>query len=111
MIKLEVFDPPMCCSTGVCGPAVDPVLARFAGDLEWLRKQDITTIRFNLSKEPQSFVDSILVKKELEIRGNSCLPMIFINDRLISSGLYPQRNDFISILSGFGNHLKNDSEN
>jgi len=22
-VKLEVFDPPMCCSSGVCGPNVD----------------------------------------------------------------------------------------
>ena len=30
MKKLEVFDPAMCCSTGVCGVEVDPVLAQFA---------------------------------------------------------------------------------
>ena len=30
MTHLQVFDPPMCCSTGVCGPQVDPELPRFA---------------------------------------------------------------------------------
>lgn len=30
-MKIEVFDPPMCCSSGVCGPAVDPVFPRFDG--------------------------------------------------------------------------------
>jgi hypothetical protein len=25
MPKVQVFDPPMCCSTGVCGPEVDPL--------------------------------------------------------------------------------------
>jgi hypothetical protein len=34
--KVEVFDPPMCCSSGVCGPNVDPTLARLAADLHWL---------------------------------------------------------------------------
>jgi hypothetical protein len=34
---LCVFDPAMCCSTGVCGPSVDPELARFAADLDWLK--------------------------------------------------------------------------
>lgn len=37
MTKCEVFDPPMCCSSGVCGPKVDPKLPRFASDLEWVK--------------------------------------------------------------------------
>lgn len=39
MATVKIYDKPMCCSTGVCGPQVDPVLPRFAGDLEWLRSQ------------------------------------------------------------------------
>ena len=30
MKKIEIFDPAMCCSTGVCGPGVDPELLRMA---------------------------------------------------------------------------------
>ena len=41
MTKLAVYDPPMCCSTGVCGPAVDPVLPRVAADLDWLKRQGV----------------------------------------------------------------------
>ena len=37
MTHIDVFDPPMCCSTGVCGPSVDPRLAAFAADVDWLR--------------------------------------------------------------------------
>jgi hypothetical protein len=36
MTKLEVYDPAMCCSTGVCGPEVDPALVTFAADLKWV---------------------------------------------------------------------------
>ena len=39
---LHVFDPPMCCSTGVCGPVVDPDLTRFAADLDWLAGQGVS---------------------------------------------------------------------
>ncbi len=42
MTTLQVFDRPMCCSTGVCGPSVDPVLPRFAADLDWLKGQGVT---------------------------------------------------------------------
>ncbi len=37
MPKLQVFDPPMCCPGGVCGPSVDPALPRFAAELDWLQ--------------------------------------------------------------------------
>ena len=37
MSTIRVFDPAMCCSTGICGPAIDPQLARFAADLSWLK--------------------------------------------------------------------------
>ena len=41
MTKLAVYDPPMCCSTGVCGPSVDPVLPRLPADLDWLKRQGV----------------------------------------------------------------------
>jgi hypothetical protein len=42
----------MCCSTGVCGPGVDPQLARFAADVAWLQGQGVTVERFNLAQQP-----------------------------------------------------------
>lgn len=36
MKLVQVYDPPMCCTTGACGPDVDPVLPRFAGLLAQL---------------------------------------------------------------------------
>lgn len=30
MRKIEIFEPVMCCSTGVCGPGVDKELLRVA---------------------------------------------------------------------------------
>jgi hypothetical protein len=48
-VTIRVFDPAMCCSTGVCGPSVDPDLARFAADVDWLQKQGVKVERFNLS--------------------------------------------------------------
>ena len=55
MPTVRVFDPPMCCSTGVCGPSVDPELARFTADLDWLKKQGVQVERFNLSQQPGAF--------------------------------------------------------
>ena len=44
--KLEVFDPPMCCTTGICGPSVDPALVQFAADLQWLADQRVHLERY-----------------------------------------------------------------
>ena len=41
MTALQIFDPAMCCSTGVCGVDVDPVLVQFAADLKWVAEQGV----------------------------------------------------------------------
>lgn len=44
-MKIQVFDPPMCCSTGVCDPSADPELVRFAAALDWLKRQGVEVER------------------------------------------------------------------
>ncbi|MEN6605218.1 MAG: arsenite efflux transporter metallochaperone ArsD [Bryobacteraceae bacterium] len=93
MTNVEVFDPPMCCSTGVCGPNVDPALARFAADLHWLTGKGVHVERYNLSQQPQAFVAKQLVKSTMEREGNGCLPLILVNGRIASKGSYPGRGE------------------
>lgn len=91
MLKLEVFDPPMCCATGICGNSVDPKLVTFASDLEWLKKQGIDVIRHGLSFEPAEFVKSEAVKTTLQKEGNDSLPIIVADNQLVYKGIYPSR--------------------
>lgn len=93
MNKIEVFDPPMCCSTGVCGPTVDPTLARFSADLHWLANQRVLIERYNLAQQPQAFAASEVVRTALHELGNDCLPLILFNGAIVSKGTYPARND------------------
>ena len=90
-MRIQVFDPPMCCSTGVCGPSVDSALVQFAADLAWLESQGVTVDRFNLSQQPQAFVSTPLVKESLAKDGNDCLPLILVDGRVASKGQYPSR--------------------
>lgn len=87
---LSVYDPALCCSTGVCGPTVDPKLARFAADLEWLAAQGVTVERFNLAQQPGAFVNDV-VKGALEAIGEGALPMLLIDGRQVMSGAHPTR--------------------
>ena len=91
MVKLQVFDPPMCCSTGICGPAVDPVLPKFTADLDWLRGQGIQVERYNLAQQPAAFVANDLVKRTLAEEGNNCLPLILVGGQIVSRCAYPTR--------------------
>ena len=92
-MKIEVFDPPMCCSTGVCGPSVPPALTRFAGDLEWLAAKGVEVTRHNLAHEPQAFIASGQAHQALTEQGNEALPLILVNGKRVSSGRYPYRSE------------------
>lgn len=90
---VRVFDPAMCCSSGVCGPSIDPELAQFAADLDWLRSQGISVERFNLSKQPAAFAEDRTVKVVLETKGELGLPLVKVNGEVMSSGVYPPREE------------------
>lgn len=93
MTAVQVFDPPMCCSTGVCGPSVDPQLVRFAADLDWLHRQGITVERFNLSQQTSAFANDEAVRSALENTGEAALPLLKVDGEIKSSGAYPSRDE------------------
>ena len=97
MTTVTVYDPPMCCSTGVCGPEVDPKLAQFAGDLDWLKAQGVEVRRINLAQEPGRFVENATVKAVLDRSGGDELPAILVGDELIASGRYPSRDELATL--------------
>lgn len=96
-MKLEVFDPAMCCSTGVCGPGVDPDLARFAADLSWLGEQGVEVERFNLAQQPQAFVTSAAAKAALQEHGDQALPLLVLDGKPVSHGTYPSRDELATL--------------
>ena len=93
MPKLQIFDKAMCCSTGVCGPQVDPVLPRFAADLQWLQSQGHHVERFNLAQDPAEFANNQTVQQCLADEGVDCLPLVIVEDRVVSRGVYPSREN------------------
>jgi hypothetical protein len=90
MSKLEVFEPAMCCPTGVCGPSVDPALVQFNADLQWLGEQGIEVARHNLSHDAAAFAGNPLVLREMEA-GMDRLPLVLVDGHIASTGLYPTR--------------------
>lgn len=97
MTKIKIFDPPMCCSSGICGSNDDPTLVVFASDLEWLKKQGVCVERHGLSFEPAEFSKNENVKNILCKKGNRCLPIILLEEEIVSQGYYPKREKLAEI--------------
>lgn len=89
MKSIQVYDPPMCCSTGVCGPGVDPELVQFAALLQQLGTRGVNVERFNLGQQPLAFVQNSTVKAALDTGGVQVLPLIFWDGAEHSRGRYP----------------------
>ena len=93
MKTLTVYDPVLCCSSGVCGPSVDQSLVAFAADLKWLAGKGFMVQRFNMGKEPDKFVEQPKVYALLKQHGIGVLPAIVVNDELVKWGEYPTRTE------------------
>lgn len=103
-MKIEIYDPAMCCPTGVCGPSVDPELVRIQDVLRQIQKQapEVTILRFGLSSEPQAFVANSRVAELLKAEGPECLPLVYVDGNLVSKGSYPSSDQIQSLLKGAG---------
>jgi len=97
-IKLEVFDPVMCCSSGVCGPNVDLKLVQFSAALDWLRTQDIQVERYDPSRRYDAFLGNAAVVKAVNQHGLHWLPLILLNGEIVSHGNYPSKEELAAIV-------------
>ena len=75
MKTLKIYDPAMCCSSGVCGPDVDPVLVQLSGFLKNLDASAVKVERYNLSQEPAAYTTGP-VAIALKEKGTAALPLV-----------------------------------
>lgn len=95
--KIQVFDPAMCCSSGVCGTEIDSSLVSFAGFLDQMKSRGVDVERYNLAQQPLAFVQNAEVKAFLESDGADALPLIFVNGERVLAGRYPDANERVAI--------------
>lgn len=94
MSKIEIFDPALCCATGVCGPSVDSELTRVATAIFLLEKKGYNIKRYNLGFEPAVFVENKDVNKVLYEKGPDSLPVILVEGKIAKIGAYPTNDEF-----------------
>ncbi len=89
MKTIQIYDPPMCCSTGICGADIDPALVSFAAHLKQLAEAGVQVERYNLGQQPMAFVQNPAVKSLLDHEGVESLPIIFCDGTVQFKGRYP----------------------
>jgi len=103
MKSIQVYDPAMCCSTGICGTEIDPDLVNFASMLNQLASHGVTIERHNLGQQPLAFAQNAVVKELLGKEGVEVLPLVFLDGKIHFKGRYPTRDerpDFIRAALG-----------
>lgn len=98
MKKMVIYDPAMCCSTGVCGPGVDPELLRVSALLNSLKNNGISVERYNLNGNPQAFIDSKVINDLLNTQGVDALPVTVVDGEIVKMKAYPSNEEFCSLL-------------
>ena len=93
MSTIQIFDPALCCSSGVCGTDVDQNLVNFSADADWARQNGAQLERFNLAQQPMAFAESAPVKAFLERAGQEALPLTLVDGQIMLAGRYPSRAD------------------
>lgn len=88
-MKVEFFDPPMCCSTGICGPSVDQKLVKLTEDIAKLKGEGIEVERYMISQQPLKFRENQEVYDLVKANGKVVLPITTVNGKVIKSKEYP----------------------
>ncbi len=94
-MTIRVFEPALCCNTGVCGTDVDENLVSFTADLQFLQSKDIDIQRHNLANDPLSFANNETVKAFLETAGSAGLPLTIVDGVTVMTGKYPTRDELL----------------
>jgi hypothetical protein len=106
MKKMIIFEPAMCCSTGVCGPSVEPELLRISTVISNLKNNGVLVERYNLTSNPQIFVDNKEINRMLNTNGIEILPVTMIDGNVVKIKTYPTDGEICKHLGVSEKYLK-----
>ena len=91
--KIRVYEPGMCCPTGLCGPSIDPEIMRITTAISTLEKNNIDIKRFNLTSNPDEFVNNKIINDLLVNDGEDVFPVTLVDDEIVKKGEYPTNEE------------------
>jgi len=97
---VEIFDPPLCCPTGLCGPTIDPALLDVNEMVLKLQAQGVAVERYQMTTQPQAFMNSPQVFRLIQERQLDALPITVVHGQIIKTGDYPSLDEVQAALNG-----------
>ena len=98
MKKMKIFEPAMCCPTGLCGVGIDPELLRISTVLDTLKKHGIIVDRYNLNSAPAEFIKDKTINAYINEKGTEGLPAVMVDGQIVITGRYPTNEEFTKLL-------------
>ena len=98
IMKIEIFDPPLCCPTGICGPNVDQALINLNEMIALLQKEGIQVERYQMTTHPHAFLNNAEVMKLVQEKQMAALPITVIYNQVIKTGSYPTIEEINKVL-------------
>ena len=97
---VEIFDAPMCCPTGLCGPTVDQTLLDLNEAILQLQQEGYRVGRYQMASHPQAFLGNPEVMRLVREKEMAALPIVVVRGEVIAEGKYPQIDDILVKLNG-----------
>ncbi len=97
---VELFDPPMCCPTGLCGPTLDQTLLDVNEMILTLQRDNLRVERYQMTSQPKAFLENPEVMKLVREKQMEALPIIVVHGKIIKSGGYPSLGEVRAALNG-----------
>ena len=98
MKKMCIYEPALCCETGLCGVNVDPELLRISTVLNTLKSEGVVIERYNLNNAPMEFVKSSIVNQYVNEKGVDGLPVVTVDGEIVLAGRYPANDEILTLL-------------
>ncbi|MEW9123338.1 MAG: arsenite efflux transporter metallochaperone ArsD [Thermotaleaceae bacterium] len=97
---INIYEPPMCCSTGVCGPSPDTTLMNLQDDLKRLQKEfpNIEIHRYSMNFNPKDFMQNPVVFQKVKAEKTHALPIITIDGEIVKEKDYMRYQEFVQEL-------------
>ncbi len=102
-VPVEIFDPPLCCPTGMCGPTIDPVLLDVNEMIVTLQSEGIPVARYQMATHAQAFVNNKEVFRLIREKQLAALPITVVRGQILQVGAYPTLAQVRAALNGHEN--------
>lgn len=111
MKKMRIYEPALCCETGICGVNVDPELLRITTVINSLKDKGVIVERYNLNSAPMEFVKNDIVNQYVNTNGAAALPVVMLDEEIVISGRYPTNEEILNFMELPANTLHLINEN